>query len=158
MKNIILSMLCDLASVRQSRKHHPEGDALTHSLQVFDLAFANSDNPELWAAALLHDVGKIDGNLDHAERGADMIGHYVTWRVRWWVAHHMDLAYNPRRTRRKIRKNPWMRDLELLRRWDLAGRKPGKPTSSVYDAVDTICIHLGRLPTPYNDEQEYASR
>ncbi|MEE9304579.1 MAG: hypothetical protein V3U84_12455 [Thiotrichaceae bacterium] len=37
--------------VQQDSRFHPEGDALFHSLQVFQIALQQSDNPNLLAAA-----------------------------------------------------------------------------------------------------------
>jgi len=52
-------LLRPLERVKQSPKYHPEGDALYHSLQVFELARRERPyDEEFIVAALLHDVGK----------------------------------------------------------------------------------------------------
>jgi tRNA nucleotidyltransferase (CCA-adding enzyme) len=40
-------------------EHHPEGDLLTHSLQVLQRAAKQSDDPLARFCALLHDIGKL---------------------------------------------------------------------------------------------------
>lgn len=117
-------LLTALEGVRQNPRHHPEGDALYHSLQVFEHARRATPDPELWAAALLHDVGKAVALREHAQIGAELLEGCVPGRVVWLVRHHMDLLYRPRRTRRKLRGRPELVALEQLRRWDVAGRCP----------------------------------
>src|SRR5690606_4791629 len=46
MHHELLSLLLALDGVQQPLRYHPEGDALYHSLQVFDLAYAATDDPE----------------------------------------------------------------------------------------------------------------
>src|SRR4051794_19416422 len=60
----ILAWLLPLDGVLQDPEHHPERDALYHSLQVFERALADRAEAELLAAALLHDVGKAYGGRD----------------------------------------------------------------------------------------------
>jgi (p)ppGpp synthase/HD superfamily hydrolase len=120
----LLELLWALDGVAQSPRYHPEGDALFHSLQVFQCARAATDDRELWAAALLHDVGKSIPGPEHDEVGADLLEGLVSERVVWLVRHHLDLMREPRRTERRYRGTEELRDLVLLRRWDLAGRSP----------------------------------
>ena len=122
--------LTPTGSVKQNARHHPEGDALYHSLQVFELARdARPYDEEFLLAALLHDVGKaIDAN-DHVRAGVDSLRGAVTERTLWLVEHHMDLlAIRERgpgaRARREIEAFEFYDDLKLLRELDDAGRPP----------------------------------
>ena len=68
------ALLLPLENVRQHRKYHPEGDALYHSLQVFDIA--RDDLPydeEFLLAALLHDVGKAIDPQNHVAAGLEAL-------------------------------------------------------------------------------------
>jgi hypothetical protein len=130
-------LLWQIHGVEQDPRWHPEGCALFHSLQVYQHARRGSTDPQLWAAALLHDVGKGLGG-DHEVEGAELLAELMPERVLWLVRHHLDLLRDPARTRRKLRGTAQLRDLELLRRWDIAGRDPRAPVCSVEDAVDAI--------------------
>lgn len=122
----LLELLLALDGVTQPPRYHPEGDALFHSLQVFDLARRATDDRELWAAALFHDVGKAlhDDDQGHDEIGADLLEGLVSERVVWLVRHHLDLLRDPKRTRARLVGTPELEDLERLRRWDVGGRSP----------------------------------
>ena len=137
MDDTLLDLLLALDGVEQPLRYHPEGDALFHSLQVFDLAVSATTDRELWAAALLHDVGKAlpDGTSGHDEVGADLLEGLVSDRVTWLVRHHLDLLRDPRRTRRRHLGSPGLRDLEQLRRWDLGGRSPHARVRSAQAAL-----------------------
>src|SRR4051812_47975620 len=97
----LLELLVALDGVAQPVRYHPEGDALFHSLQVFDRARRSTEDRELWAAALLHDVGKAVESATHDEIGADLLDGLVSDRVVFLVRHHLDLLRDPRRTRRR---------------------------------------------------------
>lgn len=112
-----------LEAVGQSPVHHPEGNALFHSLQVFEQARRSSREPAHWAAALLHDLGKAVVSQCHAAAGADMLDGIANRHVQWLVAHHLDLLRDPKLTRITLALDPRLRDLERLRAWDLAGRR-----------------------------------
>lgn len=138
MTDDLFSLLVSLDGVEQSRRYHPEGDALYHSLQVFDLARRATQDRVLWAAALFHDVGKaIDGPL-HDEVGADLLEGLLCPRVVWLVRHHLDLLKEPRRTRRSLRGTSQLKDLEKLRRFDLGGRDPRARVLSPEHAFDLL--------------------
>src|SRR5262249_44786036 len=81
-----------LEAVKQNPNYHPEGDALYHSLQVFQLAReARPYDEEFLLAALLHDVGKAIDPQDHEAAGALCLRGSVTERTLWLIAHHTDL-------------------------------------------------------------------
>ena len=134
---VLADLLHDLDGVEQDPVWHPEGDALFHSLQVWALARRATDDVELWAAALLHDVGKGLGG-DHEHIGADLLQGHVPERVTWLVRHHLDLLRTPGRTRRKHRGSRRLRDLEQLRRWDVGGRDPDAHVDPVEVAIESI--------------------
>ncbi len=157
MRAHLLDLLTSLHGVRQSKRHHPEGDALFHSLQVFEAALADTSDGELLAAALLHDIGKAISAPEHAHIGAQLLKPHLSDRVVWLVAHHMDLLHHPRRTRRKLRRDPRLRELEALRRWDLAGRDPYARTMLPSDAIDLMMDHLQPFGlTATSHDKEYA--
>ena len=128
----------------QGGKHHPEGDQLYHSLQVFDrMRRAAPWDMELAEAALLHDVGKAIDRKHHAEVGAAALGLLVSDRVRWLVAHHMQaLALKQgklgRRAADRLRASPWYDDLLLLRECDDRGREVGVAVPSLDEALDEL--------------------
>lgn len=146
MHHPLFTLLLDLDGVQQSPRYHPEGDALYHSLQVFDLAYAATDDPELWAAALFHDVGKActcEGE-SHDAVGAELLEGLVSPRVCWLVLHHLDLLRDPRRTMRRLANTSELRDLMLLRRWDLGGRSPHAIPSTPQHAMHLLTQHHER--------------
>lgn len=145
------SLLLALDGVSQSPRYHPEGDALFHSLQVFDLARSATDDPDLWAAALFHDVGKAIDGATHDEIGADLLEGLLSDRAVWLVRHHLDLLREPRRTRRRFFGTPELADLERLRRWDLGGRRTSARVLEPEDALHLIDCHHGEAalrPSP----------
>lgn len=147
MRQELLELLLSLDGVSQPRAYHPEGDALTHSLQVFGRALAETHDPVLLAASLLHDVGKAHAGADHDEVGADLLEGLIHPDVVWLVRHHLDLLRHPSRARRKHARHPLGRSLERLRRFDLAGRVPGAHVMAPERALD-IVLEDAHLLTP----------
>lgn len=156
----LYDLLAALDGVRQNPRHHPEGDALFHSLQVFDLARRATEDRVLWAAALLHDVGKAVSSPDHDAIGADLLDGLVAPRIVWLVRHHLDLLTSPPSTKRRLRGTPELRDLQLLRAWDVGGRKPSATVPNVEDALGILLetglneiSADGGAPAPLHDNE-----
>lgn len=133
----LLDRLLTLHGIDQDLRYHPERDALYHSLQVFNLARRASSDRGLWAAALLHDVGKAEDARRHDVIGADMLEDLVAPRVVWLVRHHLCLLREPRPTTQRLRNTAALRDLERLRRYDLGGRDP---QACVLEPADALSI------------------
>jgi exopolyphosphatase/pppGpp-phosphohydrolase len=138
MHDSLLDLLLGLRGVRQNPRFHPEGDALFHSLQAFDAARRETADRSLWAAALLHDVGKAISSPDHDAVGADLLDGLVCPRVVWLVRHHLDLLVSPAATRRRLKNPRALADLTRLRRWDLGGRSPHATVLSPDDALQIV--------------------
>jgi hypothetical protein len=133
-----------LESVKQNPRYHPEGDALYHSLQVFQLAReARPYDEEFLLAALLHDIGKAIDPQDHVAAGVDALRGAVTPRTLWLIEHHMDLlgvrdrSLGPR-LKRELESSEYFEDLKLLRDVDDAGRVPGQPVESLDEVLDYL--------------------
>ncbi len=137
-------LLLPLERVQQSPVHHPEGDVLYHSLQVFELAKdARPYDEEFLLAALLHDVGKGIDRGDHVAAGLSALEGVVTERTQFFIAHHMDAhLYRthelPGRVRRELEASPDFEDLLLLRELDDAGRVPGAIVGTVDEALEYL--------------------
>lgn len=137
-------LLIPLAGVKQSRKYHPEGDALYHSLQVYDLAYDEQPyDEEFQLAALLHDVGKAIDAQNHVEAGLEALDGFVSERTAWLIQHHMEAhaikaGTIGARARRRLMANENYEDLLLLEECDQAGRLPGVEVPDLDDALDSI--------------------
>ena len=133
-----------LAAVKLDPKSHPEGDALYHSLQVFERARdVRPFDEELLTAALLHEVGRAIDPRDAVASGLDALREAITPRTAWLIAH-LDDAHALRRkaldsrTRQAIEASEWFEDLLLLRDFDEAGRVVGAPVGTVAEVLDFI--------------------
>jgi hypothetical protein len=138
---VFRQLLLPLENVRQAPKHHPEGDVLYHSLQVFELA--RDERPydeEFLLAALLHDVGKGLDPADHVGAGLAVLDGLITERTQFLIEHHMHaLDYKTGtlggRMRRELEASEHFEDLMLLRACDSRGRVPGAAVGTVDDAL-----------------------
>ena len=141
---VFYSLLLPLENVKQHSKYHPEGDALYHSLQVFDLAVNRLPyDEEFVLAALLHDVGKAIDSVDHVEEGIAALEGLITDRTIWLIRHHMDghRIHNRSigaRAHRRLREHESYNELLLLSECDRLGRKSGITTSELEDALQYI--------------------
>jgi len=130
-----------LESVKQDPRRHPEGDALFHSLQVFERARdARPYDEEFLLAALLHDVGKAIDPRNPAAAAVEALRGAVTERTLWLIEHQRDMAALRERTinaraRKIIETSEYFDDLKLLRDLDEAGRVPGTPVGTIDEAL-----------------------
>lgn len=133
-----------LEAVKQGARSHPEGDALFHSLQVFELArLERPFDEEFLLAALLHDVGKAIDPTDHIAAGLESLDGSISDRTRWLIAHHRDAraavdaspAGRARRVPGVEADDEAIEDLLLLGRLDREGRVPGAPVPTVGEAL-----------------------
>jgi hypothetical protein len=138
------ALLLPLENVKQLPKYHPEGDALYHSLQVFDLARdALPYDEEFLLAALLHDVGKAIDPQDHVAASLGALQGFVTPRTQWLIARHMDAhALKDRkigaRARRRLAQHESYDELLLLGQCDREGRQQGVDVPDVDEALEYI--------------------
>ncbi|MEM6331464.1 MAG: HD domain-containing protein [Planctomycetota bacterium] len=138
------AILLPLESVVQRPDYHPEGDALYHSLQVFDLARdALPYDEEFLTAALLHDVGKGVDAADHVAAGLEALGGSITGRTAWLIAHHMEAhkiadGTIGRRRLRRLRQDESYAELVLLGECDRGGRVPGADAPELDEALDYL--------------------
>lgn len=120
-----------LQGVQQMEKHHPEGDAFNHSLQVFRHAIRETDDVDLILAALLHDVGKQVCKAGHEKETRKLLGNYCVEKVLWLIENHMRVwtfiegkMKRPGKAR-TLAEHPWFSQLVQLGRWDKMGREKG---------------------------------
>jgi hypothetical protein len=137
-------LLMPLESVKQSPKRHPEGDALYHSLQVFDRARDELPyDEEFLLAALLHDVGKAIDPKEHVAAGLEVLEPLVTPRAFWLLerqpdAHALLDGTLGLRARRRLEESEHFEELMLLARCDRAGRVPGVAVPELDEALDYV--------------------
>ena len=138
------SLLLPLENVKESPKYHPEGDALYHSLQVFELARDELPyDEEFLLAALLHDVGKAIDREDHVAAGLDALNEFITDRTAWLIEHHM-LAQGlldgtlGARARRRLQQSESYQELLLLAECDRDGRQVGVAVAELDEALDYV--------------------
>ncbi|MGY8768283.1 MAG: DUF4269 domain-containing protein [Pirellulales bacterium] len=137
-------LLLPLEETKQSPKYHPEGDALYHSLQVFEAArFELPYDEEFLLAALLHDVGKAIDPYDHVQAGLEALAETITERTAWLIQNHM-LAHSVldgtigAKAHRRLKENESYEELVLLCQCDEAGRQVGVPVPEVEETLDYI--------------------
>ncbi len=134
-------LLLPLEQVKQSPKYHPEGDALYHSLQVFDLA--RNERPydeEFLLAALLHDVGKAIDKADHVNAGLESLEDFITPRTAWLIEHHMEAGELRAgtlgaRAKRRLQESEDFEELMLLAQCDRRGRERGVEAPDLEEAI-----------------------
>jgi predicted HD phosphohydrolase len=138
------ALLLPLEDVKQSPKYHPEGDALYHSLQVFDLARDELPyDEEFQLAALLHDVGKAIDPGDHTGAALEALDGLITPRTAWLIEHHMAAQQIldgtlGARAKRRLHAHDSYEELLLLARCDRRGRRSGVEVPEVEESLNFI--------------------
>ncbi len=142
---LLFRMLLEpLEGVKQSAKHHPEGDALYHSLQVFELARETCPyDEEFLLAALLHDVGKAIDPSDHTAAALQALEGSITERTAWLIAHHMEVhalrdGTLGAKARARIQQSEYYDDLMLLSELDRRGRVRGAAVCELDEALEFL--------------------
>jgi predicted HD phosphohydrolase/predicted nucleotidyltransferase len=147
---VFRALLLPLESVKQSKQYHPEGDALYHSLQVFELARDELPyDEEFLLAALLHDVGKAIDPYDHVAAALEALAEHITPRTSWLIEHHMEAhamhdGTIGARARRRLEESDDFDELMLLSKCDRGGRVCGAQVPEVEEALDYV-RELGRM-------------
>ncbi|HEV3163080.1 MAG TPA: HD domain-containing protein [Isosphaeraceae bacterium] len=137
-------LLQPLEEVKQSPKYHPEGDALYHSLQVFELAREDRGyDEEFLLAALLHDVGKAIDPADHVSAGLQALEGAITERTATLIAFHMEAQAHRSgtlgaRQAARLKESTEFDDLMLLCELDRKGRVPGAIVCELSEALDYL--------------------
>jgi len=134
-------LLPPLEKVKQDPDWHPEGDALYHSLQAFEIA--RQEHPhdfEMIACALLHDVGKAIDPHDHVAAGLEALEGTLSERETFLIAHHMEAhAYLDgtlgAKIRRRLTDSEWFDDLMVLNDIDQRARERGAVVCTVAEAL-----------------------
>jgi putative nucleotidyltransferase with HDIG domain len=142
------SMISDLRKIMQSKKFHPEGDVLSHTLMVVDEAAKRkheSKNPRvlMWSS-LLHDIGKApttkerNGKItsyNHEKVGSTMAKRFlisftkdnefidnVSSMVRWHMEALFVIKDLPFANTKKMLEEVPLEEIALLNLCDRLGR------------------------------------
>ena len=130
-----------LERVRLDPFEHPEGDALYHTLQVFELGrHERPYDEEFLLACLLHDVGLAVNRRHPVLSALDALGNLVTERTRFLIearpvaAEYLRTGVAPK----SLRKSDDFEEALLLARCDRDGRVAGAQVCTLDEAFDYI--------------------
>jgi predicted HD phosphohydrolase len=112
-------------------------DRYTHSLQTATMALRDQASEEVVVAALLHDIGDLLAQDNHAAFAAAVLQPYVSERTHWIVLHHHEFqGYywwhhygRDRFAREKYRGHPHFEaTIEFCENWDQRALDPNYGT------------------------------
>ncbi len=140
----LAALVAVLETVRQDPTRHPEGDALEHSLQVFDAV--RQERPcdeELLTAALGHDVGLAIDRRNAVVAGLAALDGLVTPRTAWLIEHlPVARAYSDHslghRARKRLAAHTDFLDVLLLAEADRRGRMRGGAAPTLDEAIRAL--------------------
>jgi hypothetical protein len=134
-------LLSRLDGVKLDPVKHPEGDALYHSLQVYELGLAARPyDEEFLMACLVHDVGLALDRRRPVDAALEALGPVLTERTCFFI-ERLSEGIDYLRTGqapRSLRNSPDFDELVLLARCDLNGRVPGADVGTLEEAIDYI--------------------
>ena len=134
-------LLESLQQIKFDSRRHPEGDALYHSLQVFELGLAERPyDEEFLLACLLHDAGLGIDRRNPLAALHQALGGLITPRT-WLLIEHLQDGIDYLATgkmRGSLKRSEHFDDLVLLAQCDLNGRVCGTTVSSAEEALDYI--------------------
>jgi hypothetical protein len=141
---VYLALMLPLENVRQNPRQHPEGDALYHSLQVFQLA--SQERPydeEFLTAALLHDLGKAIDPDDHVAAALEALDGFISERTAWLIenlagAHRAGEGTIGSRHRKRLFSHESYEELMILADCDRRGRQSGAEGPPLEEAIEQL--------------------
>ena len=142
-----------LQRLKQVQLHpaaHPEGDALYHSLQTYELGLEERPyDEEFLLACLLHDAGLVIDRRHPVPALLGTLGNLLTERTRFLIEHLAKAAKFLRTGQipRSLRRSEHFDDLLLLARCDRAGRVPGAEVPELEEALK----YIGSLESAWDD-------
>jgi hypothetical protein len=143
-------MIEPLGRFRMNPELHPEGDALYHSLQVFELGRAEIPyDEEFLLACLLHDVGLAIDPRHAVPAAISALEGLVTDRTLFLIEHRPAATYYLQTgiVSKSLRKSPDFEELLLLARCNRNGRVPGTQVCSLDEALE----YIAGLETAWDD-------
>jgi hypothetical protein len=138
------TLVAALEQVKLNPQFHPEGDALNHTLQVFDLArHERPYDEEFLLAALLHDVGKAIDRKDHIGAGLAALEGLITPRTAWFIEHHTEANQLAEgrlgaRARRRLEADENFDELTLFSKCDRGGRERNVQIPDLDEAIEYL--------------------
>lgn len=150
----VFQMLLEpLARVQLPAHSHSEGDALYHSLQVFELGREQRPyDEEFLLACLLHDVGLAINPRHPVLSALDALGTLITDRTRYLIeqrpvaAIYLQTGECPR----NLRRSPDFEEVVLLARCDRDGRVAGAQVGT----LDEAFAYLESLASEWDEPDE----